>query len=138
MSESTEVNPLLHFEFRIPFDQIKAEQIEPAITELLRDARERLDALIADLADRTFENTMRALDQLTERLEYAMGIVRHLEGVVTTPELRAAHNAVQPEVSAFYSSLPLNERLWRVIQAYASIDEAKDLKGTRRRYLRKT
>jgi oligopeptidase A len=138
MSEPTAANPLLHFEFRIPFDQIKAEHIEPAIAELLADARNRLNALIEDPAPRTFENTMRALDELTERLEYAMGIVRHLEGVVTTPELRAAHNAVQPEVSAFYSSLPLNEKLWQVIQSYAKTDEAKGLKGTHQRFLKKT
>src|SRR5947209_20619858 len=101
MSQSTAANPLLHFEFRIPFDQIKAEHVEPAIAELLADARVRLEALIQDPAPRTFQNTLLALDQITERLEYAMGIIRHLEGVVTTPELRAAHNAVQPEVSAF-------------------------------------
>ncbi|MGI8743119.1 MAG: M3 family metallopeptidase [Bryobacteraceae bacterium] len=138
MSDSIQDNPLLHFEFRIPFDEIQAAHVEPAVAELLTNARVRLDALIADPASRTFENTMLALDQLTEPLEYAMGIVRHLEGVVTTPELRAAYNAVQPEVSAFYSSLPLNAGLWRAIQAYAATDDAKFLKGTRKRFLKKT
>src|SRR5947209_1176599 len=138
LSKSSEGNPLLHFEFRIPFDRIQAAHVEPAIEQLLREAQVRLDALIADTAPRTFENTMLALDRLTEPLEYAMGIVRHLEGVVTTPELRAAYNAVEPPVSVFYSSLPLNAGLWRMIQAYAETDEAKDLKGTRRRFLKKT
>ncbi len=132
------VNPLLHFEFRIPFDKIEAAHVEPAVKDLLEGARARLDGLIADPAPRTFENTMLALDALTEPLEYAMGIVRHLEGVVTTPELRAAFNAVQPEVSEFYSSLPLNAELWRVIQAYAATEEAKGLTGTRHRFLKKT
>jgi oligopeptidase A len=135
MSDS---NPLLHFEFRIPFDRIEAAHVEPAVKELLSGARARLDALIADPAPRTFENTMLVLDGLTEPLEYAMGIVRHLEGVVTTPELRAAFNAVQPEVSEFYSSLPLNAELWRVVQAYAATEEAKGLSGTRHRFLKKT
>ena len=58
---------------------------------------------------------MQRLDHLTERLDYAMQIVRHLEAVVTTPELRAAYNAVQPKVSEFYSSLPLNEALWQAV-----------------------
>ena len=58
---------------------------------------------------------MQRLDQLTERLDYAMQIVRHLEAVATTPELRAAYNAVQPKVSEFYSSLPLNEALWQAV-----------------------
>ena len=30
--------------------------------------------------------------------------------------LRAAHNAVQPKASAFYSSIPLNEGLWKAIR----------------------
>ncbi len=131
-------HPLLDFEFQIPFDQIRAEQVEPAIHELLADARTRLDSLIADTASRTFENTMVRLDRLTERLEHAMGIVRHLESVVTTPELRAALNAVQPEVSLFYSGIPLNAALWAVIRGYAETDDAKKLEGTRKRYLKKT
>ena len=131
-------NPLLHFEFRIPFDRIEAAHVDPAVKELLDGARSRLHALIADPAPRTFENTMLALDSMAEPLEYAMGIVRHLEGVVTTPELRAAYNAVQPEVSEFYSSIPLNADLWRVIQTYAATAEALVLTGTRRRFLKKT
>ena len=59
-------------------------------------------------APRTFVSTMLELDTATEGLEYAMGIVTHLEAVATTPELRAAYNKVQPEVSAFYASIPLN------------------------------
>ena len=50
---------------------------------------------------------------MTENLDYAMAVVRHLESVATTPELRAAYNAVQPKVSAFYSGLVLNEALWK-------------------------
>ena len=75
---------------------------------------------------------------MTENLDYAMSVVRHLESVATTPELRAAFNAVQPKVSAFYSSLPLNEDLWKAIQRYAATEEARALTGTMRRYLTKT
>jgi oligopeptidase A len=67
-----------------------------------------------------------------------MNVVRHLESVATTPELRAAYNAVQSKVSAFYSSLPLNEGLWNSIKWYASTDEAKALTGTMKRFLTKT
>ena len=131
-------NPLLALEFLIPFDKIRQEHVEPAIVELLRDARERLDRLTSDSKPRDFANTMLVLDRLTERVEYAMGIVKHLEAVATTPELRAAYNAVQPQVSEFYSSLPLNEALWRAIKSYAGTDEAHTLTGTRRRFLKKT
>src|SRR3977135_80434 len=96
MSASPE-NPLLQIEFRVPFDQIRAEQVEPAVHALLEKARMEVDALPSDPAPRTYGNTLHALDTMTEPLEYAMSVVRHLENVATTPELRAAHNAVQPE-----------------------------------------
>src|SRR5689334_3672370 len=126
------MNPLLKIEFRVPFDKIEASQIEPAIDELLADAGKRLDQTIVS------ERPLHALDEMTERLDYAMSVIRHLESVATTPEFRAAYNAVQPKVSAFYSSLPLNEGLWKAIQRYAATDEAKALTGTMKRYLEKT
>ena len=131
-------NPLLEIKFQIPFDHIRAEHVEPAVQKLLQDARQRLDQITAEAGPRTFANTMEPLDKLGEHIDYAVGITRHLEGVATTPELRAAYNAVQPPVSEFYSSLPLNEALWRAVQVYAKTDEAKNLGGTRKRFLEKT
>jgi len=131
-------NPLLHLEYRIPFDRIRAEHVEPGVRQLLEEAGRRLNELASDSGPRTFANTLTALDDIVEPLDFAMGVVRHLESVATYPELRAAYNAVQPEVSAFYSSIPLNEGLWRAVQAYAATEEAAALTGTRRRFLTKT
>jgi oligopeptidase A len=138
VSSTSVTNPLLSIEFRVPFDRIRAADVEPAVAILLRDARARLDALAAAPGERTFNNTMRALDLLTEPLDYAMGVVRHLESVATYPELRAAFNAVQPEVSAFYTGIPLHQELWKGIKLYAESSEGGALTGERRRYLRKT
>src|SRR5579864_8119778 len=138
MNPANNANPLARIQFLIPFDQIRAEQVEPAVTELLRDTSARLDQLISNREPRTFDNTMLVLDELTTALDYAVGIVRHLEAVATTPELRAAYNAVQPRVSAFHSSLPLNEGLWRAVQSYAQSEESKTLAGARKRFLVKT
>ena len=125
-------------QFRVPFDRLTAAAIEPAIGELLAQSRERLAAIAAEPGERTFTNTMAALDVMAEPLEYAMGIVRHLESVATTPELRAAFNAVQPAVSGFYSGIPLDAGLWRGIKAYAATGESGQLAGERRRFLQKT
>ena len=138
MSANGQPNPLLEINFRIPFDRIRAEHVEPAIDRLLADAQQRLEAMAGETSPRTFENTMAALDQMTERLDFAMSVVKHLEGVVTSPELRAAYNAVQPRVSAFYSSIPLHEGLWKAVQQYAATEEGKALTGTRKRFLTKT
>jgi oligopeptidase A len=126
------MNPLLEINFRIPFDKIHAADIEPAIDELLIRAQTRLDETIHS------QDPLTALDTMTENLDYAMAVVRHLESVATTPELRAAYNAVQPKVSAFYSGLVLNEALWNAVKTYAATEEARSLTGTRARYLTKT
>ncbi len=131
-------NPLLEIQFKVPFDQIKAEQVEPAIGELLADAQRRLDQLAAEPAPRTFENTLLALEDVTERLEFAMSVVGHLEGVATYPALREAYNAVQPKASEFYSKIPLNEDLWKQIKTFNESAEARALTGTRARFLTKT
>ncbi len=132
------LNPLVTPHFRIAFDRIHAKDVQPAIATLLTDARGRLEALAAAQGDRTFAGTMRALDELTEPLDFAMGVVRHLESVATYPELRSAFNAVQPEVSAFYSQIPLHEGLWGAIKQFAATGEAAALVGERRRFLEKT
>ena len=138
MHSNSEPNPLLEIQFQIPFDRICAAHVEPAIHELVKDAQSRLAAIAAETRPRTFDNTMLAFDRMTERLDYAMSVVRHLENVATTPELRAAHNAVQPVVSAFYSGIPLNEGLWKAVQQYDGTEEARLLTGTRERFLKKT
>lgn len=133
-----EENPLLQIRFDVPFDRIRPEHVEPAIRELLDDARRRIDAIAAEKGPRTYANTLLALEQATERLEFAMTVVGHLESVASTPALREAYNAVQPEVSAFYAGLPLHEGLWKALQVFAATEEAKRLDPVRRRFLDKT
>ncbi len=138
MQSASQPNPLLNLPFRIPFDRIRAADVEPAAEALLAGARGRLEAISNTTADRTFGNTMAALDEMTEPLDNAMGVVRHLESVATYPELRAAFNAVQPSVSAFYSSIPLQEPLWKAIRRFAETEEGAHLTGARLRFLVKT
>ncbi|MSV27721.1 MAG: M3 family peptidase [Bryobacterales bacterium] len=135
-------NPLLSIDFNIPFDLIRPEHVEPAIRQLIAESGLRLEEIAAGRAPgsppRTFTDTMLALDQMTDGLDWAIGVVRHLEGVATCPELRAAYNAVQPEVSAFYAGIPIHAGLWNTVQDFAATDQAKALTGPRKRFLVKT
>ena len=135
---ATSTNPLLEIKFKIPFDQIKAEHVEPAVDALIAEAQKDIDAIAADPGPRTYDNTLRALEDAGETLEYAMSVVSHLESVATYPELRDAYNAVQPKVSAFHSKIPLNEALWKQIKRFSETEEAALLSGSRARFLKKT
>jgi len=138
MASTNDGNPLRAIPFRIPFDRIRAEHVQPAVTRLLEEARARRAAMASANGERTYDNILDALDTLTEPLDLAMSVVRHLEAVATYPELRAAHNAVEPEVSAFYSGIPLDAGLWSALKTYAATSEAATLSGERRRFLVKT
>lgn len=138
MTEQLTDNPLLIERFPIEFEAVKAEHVEPAIQLLLEQMNQRLMALGSPDTPRTYRDILLALDQMTEPLDFAMALVRHLESVVTTPELRAAHNAVQGPVSAFYTSIALNENLWKAVQAVHESGEKEKLPPVHRRYLEKT
>ena len=138
MPEIQTANPLVEIQFRIPFDQIRAEHVEPAVDALLAEAQQQLDTLAGDGSPRTFENTLLALEAVTEKLEYAVGVASHLESVATYAELREAYNRIQPKISAFFSSIPLNEAIWKRLREYSGTAEAAGLSGTRARFLKKT
>ena len=131
-------NPLAAIQFRVPFDRIRAEHVEPAAEALLAEAGEALDSLARQDGPPTFANTLLRLDRCTEKLDYAISVVKHLESVATYPELRRAFRAVYPKVSAFYSGIPRHGGLWKVLQTYAGSPEANGLDGVRRRFLDKT
>ena len=138
MASPPDSNPLLEIQFPIPFDSIRAQHVEPAIRQLVGQASAQRAALASSQDARTFQNTLGALDRLTDGLDYAMGVVKHLEGVATYPELRAAHNVVEPLASEFYSSIPLDQGVWTALRQYAETPDAAALTGVRRRFLVKT
>ena len=130
-------NPLLTITFAVPFDQIGAEHVEPAIDQLLMETRAKIDEIIALESERDYDNTLGALESVTERLEWASGVVSHLESVATYPALREAHQAIQPKLSAFWSSILLDEGLWNALRALAESTAGKALTGPRKRHLEK-
>jgi oligopeptidase A len=131
-------NPLIQLGFEIPFDQIEALHVEPAVDALLASAQGAVDAIAASDETRTYANTLGALEEATEPLERAMTVVDHLESVATTDALRAAYNATRPKVSAFWSELAMNDGLYQAVRAFSATEEAGALPPTEKRFLEKT
>ena len=135
---NTDTNPLLTGAFRIPFHQIEAAHVEPGIRQALAEAQAEVDALCADDAPATWGSTIGRLDRAAEVLSERLAPAAHLMSVAETPELREAYNAVLPEITTFWSSLPLNDALWQRLKTFAASDTAAELTGIRRRHLAKT
>ena len=104
-------NPLLTVAFHIPFDSIRAEHVEPGIREAIGQSQRHIDSIVQDEAPRSFSNTMVALENSTENLDYALSVVRHLESVSTTPELRAAWKKLQKAMDDTAASINFQKLL---------------------------
>ena len=133
-----EPNPLLSDADRIPFHRLRAEHVVPGVRQALAEAQAEVDAVAGDVDAPTWENTLHRLDDALQRLGRRVTPAAHLIAVRETPELREAYNEVLPDLSAFFSRLPLNQALWERIRAYAGTDAAADIQGIRRRHLDKT
>ena len=130
-------NPLLSGGTPIPFHRIAPGHVVPATRRALARAQAELDALIALGGERTYENTVQALEEIGERMGHVIRPVSHLNSVISSPELRQAYDTILPEVSAFFARIPLNAELWSAIKSYAQTDEARALTGVRRRHVDK-
>ncbi len=124
-------NPLLDFSGLPRFDAIRPEHMTPAMDTLLREARATIEAVAAPDVDASWEAVVEPLDDALDRLERAWGAVRHLNAVVNTPELREAYNANLPKVTAFYTDITQDLRLFakyrelREGQGFAALDTAQ-------------
>jgi oligopeptidase A len=125
MTIDAQSNPLLDFSGLPRFDAIKAEHVTPAIDRLLEQSRTVVAGLEAPAAEVSWDNFVAPLENATELLGRAWGIVSHLNNVVDTPELRAAYNENQPKVTEFWTALAQNETLfakYKALRASAGFD----------------
>jgi len=134
-------NPFLDDAFHIRWSQLVPEAIEPDIMAALEQAQAAIDALAAPLREEqplNAENTLLALEQATETLDLAWARVTHLDAVRSNDAQREAYNRVLPAVSEFYARIPLNQGLWKRIEAYSRCEEAARLTGIQKRLLDET
>ncbi len=114
-------NPLLDFTDLPLFDRIRPEHVAPAVDALLAEAEAALQTVTAPTFPADWLAISRVLDVASERFSRAWGAVGHLNAVADTPELRAAYNEAMPRVTAFWTRLGSDERLYA---KYKAIDVA--------------
>ena len=110
------MNPLLDFSTLPRFSAITPALVKPAIAQLIRDAEATVETIATAHAPPTWENFVTPLDDVTERLSRAWNVVGHLNAVVNSPALREAYNGMLPAVTAFWTSLSQDQRLFAKYQ----------------------
>jgi len=125
-------NPLYAYDLPPRFDAITPAHIAAAISDLVA----RQDAGLAELeagAAPTWAGLVEPLARLGEPLGWAWGVIGHLLGVRNTPELRAAHETVQPAVIAAGLRQSQSEPLYRGLLALRDSTEWNRLDDAQRR-----
>ncbi|MEJ1931809.1 M3 family metallopeptidase [Nostoc sp. NIES-2111] len=108
-------NPLLKGSGLPPFTEIQPEQVEPAFQALLAELEQELATLETNVKP-TWNGLVEPLEKLSERLTWSWGIVNHLMGVKNSPELRTAHEAVQPGVVQFINHLGQSQPIYNAFK----------------------
>ena len=113
----TDTNPLLVASGLPPFQSIRPEHVEPAITQILGEYQAGIDAMLAENETRTFQSTVMLAERLEDRLSRAWSPVGHLHGVMDSEDLRKAYATAQEKLVAFNTKLGQNRALYAAIAA---------------------
>ncbi len=125
-------NPLLQGSGLPPFRAIKPEHVVPAMTQLLGELDTELTNLEADV-EPTWSGLVAPLENISERLIWSWGIINHLMGVQNSPELREAHQAVQPQVVNFINKLSQSQPIYNAFKTLRSSDGWNSLEPAQKR-----
>ena len=133
-TETANKNPLLIGDGLPPFAEIEPGHVEPAIKQLLGELDQELTELEIHVKP-TWSALVEPVERLGERLAWSWGIVNHLMGVKNSPELRAAHEKMQPDVIEFYNRLGQSQPLYQAYKALRDSAEWDTLEPAQKRII---
>lgn len=111
-------NPLLTYTDLPPYSHIDAEQVVPAIDNVLANNRQAIDSLLKNPpSPLTWENTALVLDEINEKLSKTWSPVSHLNAVMNNEALRVAYEACLPKLSSYSTEMGQNKPLYELYQA---------------------
>ncbi len=128
-------NPLLAFPALPRFDEVRAAHVAPAIDTLLAAARATIERVATDASAPTWQSVVLPLEDALDRLDRAWSAVNHLNAVLSTPPMRDAYHDALPKITAFYTDVGQDERLYRRYKALHASPAGKALGATERRVL---
>ena len=133
-------NPFfLGFNQTIPFADLGEGDITDASERALREAELTLKGIIGiDPEQRTFENTMLDLDNLTAIVSRVWNPAFLMGSVHTDERIRSEADSSHVRFSRFINELSANEELYNAVLTFSETDEAENLEGERRKYLEET
>ncbi|SGY99907.1 oligopeptidase A [Moritella viscosa] len=109
-------NPLLTMTGLPPFASIKPEHIVPAVTQAITDCEAVIANVLANEDAVTWANLVAPLEESDDRLGRVWSPIGHLNAVVSSDELREAHDACLPLLSEYQTKVGQNQALFLAYQ----------------------
>ncbi len=121
------------------FGSFGAEDVERVCEEAMARCSEAVDAIVAvPDAERTFENTMVALESAADLVGQASGQYGFMAYVAEDEGLRETARGWEQKLEQFGIALAFREDLYEAVRAFAETDEARGLEGQTRRLLERS
>ncbi len=120
------------------FDEIRNEHYKPAFEQAVREAREEVDAIVANPEAPTFANTIEALEFSGKRLDGISNIFFNLNEAHTNDTMQSLALELSPMLTAFGNDISLNPQLFERVKAVYDRRDSLGLNTEQARLLEKT
>ena len=120
-------NPLLSFTDLPPFSQIKPEHVKPAIEQAIADCRAKIEQVLADNCEPSWENIVAPIEEVDDRLSRIWSPVSHMNSVVNSEQLREAYESCLPLLSEYGTWVGQHKGLFEAYKALKESDEFSQL-----------
>lgn len=134
-------NPLLSDEKQgevLPdFKAIQPAHIVPALKQRLDEARKTIETVLAG-EDYSWNGLVEPLTDADEKVEQVWAPVSHINSVVSTPELREAHDSCLPLLSDYSTFVGQHKGLFDAYQSLRNSDEFEQLTEAQQKLINDT
>ncbi|MDQ7049524.1 MAG: M3 family metallopeptidase [Enterobacterales bacterium] len=135
----TITNPLLLKNPIVQVDQIKPEQVVPAILQIIQQNQTEIDHLLDSTSDHSsldWQKLIRPLERLDDRLTKAWSPVSHLNSVCNSDELREAYDKSLAFLTDYSTKMGQNQRLFELTEALSQKADELALSPSQRHILK--
>ncbi|WP_218397830.1 oligopeptidase A [Alteromonas lipotrueae] len=116
------------------FSSIKPAQIKPAIEKAIAKCKLEIDEVVAS-KDYSYANLVLRLEEVDDNLSKMWSPVSHMNSVVSSDELREAHDACLPLLSEYGTWVGQHEGLYNAYVAIKASDEYANLDEQRQKVI---
>jgi peptidyl-dipeptidase Dcp len=118
-----------------PFNQIKLEHYRPAFEEAMKRQNEEVQAISAQQAAPSFQNTVDALDRSGAMLDRVSNVFFAMKSSMNNEEMETIAKAVAPLLSKHEDEILLSEPLFQRVKAVYDARDTLKLKPEERKLL---